>query len=148
LPYNRGKHPYYWSIVEETPAGVSIHFITKKIDDGSIIAQREIKKDITTTGEMLYEKSIYEIIDLFKNVYPEIMMGNIKSFKQKESNSTFHLSKELDLHSEIHLDKKYIAKDLINIIRARSFSGNPSSFFYIDDKKYYVNIKITESQDK
>tara|TARA_E500000331_G_C17185110_1_gene682294 strand:- start:113 stop:859 length:747 start_codon:yes stop_codon:yes gene_type:complete len=145
LPYNRGKHPYYWSIVENTPAGVSIHFITKNIDDGSIIAQREIPIDITTTGEDLYNKSIKEIINLFKEAYPKIISGNIESTGQKDKESTFHLSKELDIHSEIHLDRKYTGREIIDIIRARSFPGSPSSFFHLDDKKYYINIKITES---
>ena len=37
LPHNRGMHPYYWSIVENTPAGVSIHFIDERIDAGRIV---------------------------------------------------------------------------------------------------------------
>ena len=145
LPYNRGKHPYYWSIVENTPAGVSIHFITKKIDDGSIIAQKEIPTDITTTGETLYNRSIEEIINLFKEYYLKILSGNIKTTRQEDRESTFHLSKELDVHSEIHLDRQYSGREIIDIIRARSFSGRPSSFFHLDNKKYYINIKITES---
>ena len=145
LPYNRGKHPYYWSIVEDTPAGVSIHFITEKIDDGSIISQKEIPANITTTGETLYDESIKEVIELFKKSYLKIISGNIKTVKQNNRESTFHLSKELNDHSEIHLDKQYSGREIIDIIRARSFPKRPSSFFYLDNKKYYINIKITEA---
>ena len=56
LPYNRGMHPWYWSIVDETPAGVTIHFIDENIDEGHIIAQKEVLIDPTDTGESLYGK--------------------------------------------------------------------------------------------
>ena len=42
LPYNRGMHPYYWSIVECTPAGVSIHFIDEKVDAGKLLCQKQL----------------------------------------------------------------------------------------------------------
>jgi len=32
LPYNRGANPNVWSIVEDGPAGVSIHYMTADID--------------------------------------------------------------------------------------------------------------------
>ena len=37
LPYNRGSHPNFWSFVENTPKGVSIHEVSNGIDDGDII---------------------------------------------------------------------------------------------------------------
>ena len=145
LPYNRGKHPYYWSIVDNTPAGVTIHFITDKIDDGGILFQRRIKTDITTTATELYSKSIEEIISLFKENYVQMLDGHFKIQKQDEEQSTFHWGKEIKSHSKIKLDQEYKALDLLNIIRARNFPGNPSSFFHLNGKKYYVNIKITEA---
>jgi len=146
LPYNRGKHPYYWSIVENTPAGVSIHYITENIDDGNIICQADIDTDITTTGSDLYNKSIEKIIELFKNNYEKIIRQEITPRKQKVSDGTFHFSKELNKHSEIKLEEHYKAVDLINIIRARNFPNRPSSFFYLNGQKYYVNIEITKCE--
>ena len=37
LPFNRGAHPNFWSFIDNTPAGVSIHKIDKGIDTGEII---------------------------------------------------------------------------------------------------------------
>lgn len=144
LPYNRGKHPYYWSIVENTQAGVSIHFINDKIDEGDLISQKKIETDITTTGESLYENSIQEIINLFKETYPKIMEDNFNTSPVQPEYGTFHLSKELKSHSEIHLENLYTGRTLIDIMRARSFPGRRSSFFYLDGKRYNVNIQITE----
>jgi len=146
LPFNRGMHPYYWSIVENTPAGVSIHFINKNIDEGMLICQKEINKNITMTGEKLYSLAQIEIIKLFKKNYVNIIKGEYNTKEIKNSEGTFHYKKELNLHSKIDLEKKYKAIDLINIVRARSFNGNPSSFFIHEGKKYYINIKITEEK--
>tara|TARA_R110001592_G_scaffold140659_6_gene361716 strand:- start:926 stop:1165 length:240 start_codon:yes stop_codon:yes gene_type:complete len=67
--------------------------------------------------------------------------------KQDYSRSTFHLGKDIDSHSMIDLERDYNALDLINILRARSFPGNPSSYFMYKGKKYYINITITDSNE-
>ncbi len=142
LPYNKGMHPYYWSIIDETQAGVSIHFIDEKIDQGEIICQSKINTDITKTGETLYEEAESEIIKLFKENFNNIITMNY--ITKENTGGNFHLKKDIEGHSEIRLDEEYKAKDLINIIRARTFTGKPSSYFKLDGKKYYLNIKIYE----
>ena len=146
LPYNRGMHPYYWSIVEDTPAGVSIHFINSKIDEGEIIYQRKIEKDITMTGQSLYNEAEREIINLFVENYENIINTDYNLKKQNIEEGTFHLKKELDKHSHIELEKYYKAIDLINIMRGRSFKSGPSSFFYHEGKKYNINISIVPEE--
>tara|TARA_Y100001973_G_C5100056_1_gene282162 strand:+ start:114 stop:866 length:753 start_codon:yes stop_codon:yes gene_type:complete len=144
LPWNRGMHPYYWTIVDNTPAGTTIHFIDKNIDEGEILFQTEIDVSITDTGESLYEKSLNETINLFKKNYNNIIDSNYNLKKVNTKNGSFHLSKHLNPHSEIDLDKKYKALDLINIIRARTFNSGDSSYFYLDGKKYEMRIEIKE----
>lgn len=39
LPYNRGSDPNLWSLVEDSPRGVSLHYIDDKLDRGFIIDQ-------------------------------------------------------------------------------------------------------------
>tara|TARA_R110000824_G_scaffold120991_5_gene276826 strand:- start:811 stop:1566 length:756 start_codon:yes stop_codon:yes gene_type:complete len=147
LPYNRGMHPYYWSVVDDTPAGVSIHFIDSKIDEGDILFQKEIDTPITTTGALLYDEALKTIISLFKDSYMSIKTKSYTRKKQDYSRSTFHLGKDIDSHSMIDLERDYNALDLINILRARSFPGNPSSYFMYKGKKYYINITITDSNE-
>src|SRR3989338_5004694 len=36
LPYNRGADPNFWSFIEDTPKGVTIHYIDEGIDTGDI----------------------------------------------------------------------------------------------------------------
>lgn len=43
LPNNRGKHPYFWALVEEREYGVSIHWVDAGIDTGDVLGQQKIK---------------------------------------------------------------------------------------------------------
>ena len=36
-----GKNPNFWPIIEETPAGVSLHYIDSGIDTGKVISQKK-----------------------------------------------------------------------------------------------------------
>ena len=51
LPYNRGSHPNYWSFADNTPKGVTIHEIDRKIDMGYVVFRKKIffkkKKNLT-----------------------------------------------------------------------------------------------------
>tara|TARA_R100001594_G_C4052941_1_gene265344 strand:+ start:4206 stop:4946 length:741 start_codon:yes stop_codon:yes gene_type:complete len=144
IPWNRGMHPYYWSIVDGSVAGTTIHFIDENIDEGEILFQKKIDVSITDTGESLYEKNINETISLFKENYLNILNSNYELKKVDNSKGSFHLSKDIEKHSKIDLNKKYKAIDLINIMRARSFKNGDSSHFTHNGKKYKINVDINE----
>ena len=42
LPWNRGADPNFWSFIEHTPKGVTIHQIEAGIDTGAILVQKEV----------------------------------------------------------------------------------------------------------
>ena len=48
------------------------------------------------------------------------------------------------LESEINLKKSYKAKDLFNLLRARTFIGKPSCWFLFKKSKYEIRIKINK----
>ncbi len=146
LPYNRGKHPYYWSIVEGTPFGVTLHFIDAGVDTGRILWQRRLNVAITDTGESLYAKAVQEIINLFKESYPQIVAGKLRARRQSAQGATFHRAAEIEQHSRIDLDRRYKARDLLNIIRGRTFRGGESAYFFERGKKYWVRVEIEEAR--
>lgn len=95
LPYNRGTYPNFWSCVENTPAGVTIHEIDEGVDTGDIIFQERVylvKKGATfiSTYQMLKEK----IETLFKIHHEALLKKTYKSFKQKGL-GTYHSKKDL-----------------------------------------------------
>tara|TARA_R110000824_G_scaffold380118_1_gene572374 strand:+ start:115 stop:879 length:765 start_codon:yes stop_codon:yes gene_type:complete len=146
LPYNRGKHPYYWSVIDGTPAGSTLHFIDENIDEGYNLFQERYEVDITETGDKIYEKSLKHMEMLFKKSYNNIVMSNYVPKKQNLEIGQFHLAKDIEQHSKIDLEAKYKGLDLINIIRARTFKNNKSAYFLHNNKKYFVRIEIEEDK--
>ena len=56
LPWNRGADPNFWSILEDTPKGVTIHIMNEHIDAGDILCRREIFFEDNDTLRTSYEK--------------------------------------------------------------------------------------------
>ena len=100
LPWNRGADPNLWSFLEDTPKGVSIHFIDHGIDTGDIIIQKEINflKDSETLSTT-YNRLQNEMVTLFQEEWPAIRDGCCKRHRQFPGGS-FHKSsdKERYLH--------------------------------------------------
>lgn len=142
LPNNRGKHYNFWAIVEELPFGVSIHMVEKNIDSGPIISQKKIDYTWVDDGESLYKKAQNEMIKLFKKFYSDFREGNFKLRNQDLSKGSFHNSSELINASKIELDKKYFGREILNILRAKTFKGYQGSWFEDNGEKYEIKIKI------
>ena len=144
LPYNRGKNYNFWSIVEEVPFGVTIHKVEKGIDNGDILFQEKIEYDWEDTGETLYHKAQSAITKLFCKHYHEIRKGSIKLNPQPKGLGSFHTSSELSSASKILLNKNYIARDLLNLLRAKTFEGYPGCWFEDSGDRYEITVKISK----
>ena len=142
LPFNRGKHYNFWALVEEAPFGVTLHFVDHGIDSGDIVAQLPIPCDWEDTGETLYLKAGKAMVDLFKSAYPEIRNGSYKRIPQDQSSGSLHYSKEIDVASFIELDKTYTARELLNLLRARTFPSYPACRFEDDGRIYEIRVDI------
>lgn len=143
LPFNRGKHYNFWALVEQAPFGVSLHFAEDGIDNGNIVAQATIPYGWEDNGAALYKKAKYEIVNLFKETYPTIRTLNIPQQKQDLDRGSFHLADEIERASLINLDDSYRARDLLNLLRARTFVGYPACWFNDGINEYEVRVEIT-----
>lgn len=103
LPWNKGADPNLWSFLEDTPKGVTIHYIDAGVDTGDIIAQRDITYSLNDTLRTTYDRLSREIESLFKSVWPEIKAGNIRG-KPQSPGGTFHRLKDKE-------DFKYLLTD-------------------------------------
>ncbi len=147
LPHNRGKHYNFWAIVEEAPFGVSLHFIEKSIDSGDIAFQSRISTSWEDTGETLYRKAQSAILQLFKESFPAIKQGDIPRQPQDLQQGSSHWGTELEPASEIILDKEYTGRQLLNLLRARTFSPHPGCRFTVRGETYEVRVQITNITD-
>lgn len=105
LPWNRGADPNFWSFVEDTPKGVTIHYLDEGVDTGDIIAQQEIEFDSDReTLATSYEKLQATMQDLFKRNWLNIKNGNCQRQKQIGNGST-HKVKDKEGLSHLLTDR-------------------------------------------
>jgi methionyl-tRNA formyltransferase len=142
LPFNRAKNPNVWPIIDNSPAGVSIHFINNKIDDGEIVFQKKVNLEPIDTAKTLFKKLNVEMISLFKKNWINIKNRNYKKIKNFRQLGSFHLSSEFNKLDKINLNKKIYPLDLINHLRAKMFKPYPSAYFKKNNKKVFIEIKL------
>lgn len=147
LPYNRGSYPNVWSIVDGTPAGATLHFIDTGVDTGDIVAQREITVEAVDTGGSLYEKLEIACIELFRNNWTAFKNGELKRLPQIPGAGTHYRINDVTLLDEIDLEREYKARDLINILRARSFPPYRGAYLRDGERKIYLELKLREEKD-
>jgi methionyl-tRNA formyltransferase len=103
LPYNRGCYPNVWSFIEDTPKGVTIHYIDEGIDTGDIIIRKEVfidedKETLKSSYEILHR----EIQALFKENWNKIKNSEINTITQVGGCTT----REKVLNSSLLLKKR------------------------------------------
>jgi methionyl-tRNA formyltransferase len=146
LPYNKGKHYNFWALVEQAPFGVTLHFVDGGIDSGDIVAQAIIPYDWEDNGASLYRKAQVAMVSLFKEAYTKLRILDILPKKQDSLKGSFHKAYELEQASLIELDQYYKARDLLNLLRARTFPGYPACWFNDADAVYEIRIEIKRKQ--
>lgn len=96
LPWNKGVNPNYWSFVENTVKGVTIHKIVPEIDGGAILYRRELKFDASKeTFASTYQKLNEEIVKLFVENWDEIKAQAYVEIPQV-LNGTYHSKKDFE----------------------------------------------------
>ncbi|MFH1422052.1 MAG: formyltransferase family protein [Planctomycetota bacterium] len=146
LPYNRGSFPNVWSIIDGTPAGVTLHYVDAGVDTGPIIAQRDVSVEPIDTGLSLYRKLERKAFYLFRDMWPRIKEGKTQRTAQLSSEGTYHRAQDVKKIDEIDLQKMYKAKNLLDILRARTFPPYPGVYFCINGKKVYLNLQLTYAE--
>jgi methionyl-tRNA formyltransferase len=147
LPYNRGSYPNIWSIIDRTPAGVTLHYIDAGVDTGDIVAQREVAVEAVDTGETLYRKLERACVEVFKEAWPAIRMGRSSRQEQPSREGSEHRMGDMWAIDEIDLDREYTARDLINILRARTFPPHSGAYFIDKGDKIYMELKLFYAEE-
>lgn len=147
LPHNRGAFPNVWSIVNRTPAGVTLHYVDQGIDTGDLVAQKEVEVRITDTGASLYRRLEQEGLRLFQENWPAIRAGKCSRTPQPYAAGSCHRVRDVEQIDEIDLQKSYRAGDLLNIIRARTFPPYPGAHFVHEGRKIYLHLELKDESE-
>ena len=142
LPFNRGAYPNVWSIVEGTPAGVTLHYLAESIDTGDIIAQQPVPIEPVDTGESLYRRLERTAVELFDETWARLRAGQAPRIPQNPAAGCSHRARDVGHIDEIELDRAYRARELIDLLRARTFPPHPGAYFRHDGRKVYLRLQL------
>lgn len=105
LPWNRGADPNIWSIIDDTPRGVTLHYIDSQLDHGDIIAQTLLSPPLRQGVESVeYENNVptlsstYDDLDkaakqLFKDAFQYYSFWN-RMRKSTSQGGFYHRASE------------------------------------------------------
>jgi methionyl-tRNA formyltransferase len=147
LPYNRGANPNVWSIVDGTPAGVTIHYINDGIDTGDTLSQREVPVAAVDTGATLYHKLEEAALALFQETWPKLSAGTLKACPQAKGCGSVHRLRDLERLDELDLERTYTGREIINILRARTFPPYQGAFFRDRGRKVFIQVSLSYEDD-
>lgn len=142
LPYNRGANPNVWSIVEGTPAGVTLHYMDSGIDTGPIIDRQKVNDCFAYNGKDLYNCLEDAQVAQFKKTWPDILAGNHSTSEQNERKGTYHEIDEFDNLCELDPDEEMTVKEMLDQLRALTFPPYNNAKIDIDGTTYYVEVDI------
>jgi methionyl-tRNA formyltransferase len=144
LPYNRGANPNVWSIIEGTPAGVTLHYMDAGIDTGDIIARRKVETDFSDSGKDLYDRLEDTQVELFQDVWPDIISDSISVTEQDEDAGTYHRTSEFEDLCKLDPDEEIRVKEFLDRLRALTFPPYDNAEIEIGGETYYVEVDITK----
>ena len=132
LPKYRGGAPIQRSIINgDKKTGISIIYMTKKMDAGDILYAKEIDIDINDTNATLFEKLSNVARDSLLEFLPSFFKGEFSRIPQNELEATFayNLTKQ-DEYINFNDD---VLKAYNHI---RGLLDNPGAYSIMNDKKY------------
>ena len=112
------------------------------IDIGDIIDREEIRPEPIDTGKTLYHKLEQCAVELFKKNWPLIRCGQSPRIPQNRNEGTYHRVRDTEGVDEIDLNRTYTGRELVNIIRARTFPPYPGAYFWHNGRKIYLRLEL------
>lgn len=152
LPWNRGCHPNLWSIIDNTPKGVSIHLIDCGLDTGDILYQEEINISNTETLAGIYQRLQHTIQALFISHWSEIANLTFQRFAQQTGGSYNNCKRSQDIINKLNItwdmtventQKRLDANIIWDIEQIRSKNNT----YWMDLVRLAFSAKPTEARE-
>jgi methionyl-tRNA formyltransferase len=148
LPHNRGWHTPSWAILEDSPAGATLHFMDSGVDTGDIIHQKQLRASPGDTANTLYSRIKELEFEVFIEAWPQIESGTYKRQAQNPLQGSSHKRSDMlkpDIQ-RIDLEEQVQAGILLKRLRALTTNKIEESGYYeVDGKRYYVQLAIHEA---
>lgn len=100
LPWGRGYCPVFWALVEQTPAGATLHVVDEAVDKGFIIDQGRVANTDNDTGASLYSRVQAAEKRLLIRHWDEIAAGKTLPSWKAFARGTSHSKRDFELTRE------------------------------------------------
>lgn len=130
----RGAYPNIRAIENgDREYRVTLHMIDSGIDSGPVLGQKSFPLEPTDCGKRLYEKMTQAGVELFEELYPDLVSGEAlkRVYPQEESEASLYYRK--DFRREIK-----VPEEVRNQVLARTFPPFPPPYFMVGDRKFII----------
>ena len=146
LPYGRGAHPNAWAILNDHPAGVTLHLIDSGVDTGPILAQQEVSVDDADTAKTLYEKLQAQARVLIREAVPAWLAGTLLPYPQPDWSCPNHKVADLG-NLVLDPERQYTGREVVDLIRACTFPPYDGIRYEINGRILRLRLDIEEEID-
>jgi methionyl-tRNA formyltransferase len=96
------------------------------------------------TGQTLYRKLEAAAFDLFSRTWPDVSRGDISCRQQPTDIGTSHRTRDVERIDCIDLDRCYTGRELIDILRARTFPPYRGAYFMEGGRRIYLQLSLEQ----
>lgn len=149
LPYNRGWHTPSWAILDQTPAGATLHHMTEALDAGDIVGQRPVEVRPDDTADSLYQRLLATELALFEEHWPTLAAGSTPRTPQPSGVGTAHAKADLAAHQVLDLESIRPVGDVLRTLRALTTNRlDEAAYFEVDGARFHVQVTITKAPEE
>lgn len=150
LPFNRGWHTPSWTILDQTPAGATLHFMDEGLDTGDVVASCEVDVSPGDTADSLYQRLLSAELAVFRRAWPELAAGHYQRRRQDPAAGSRHVRSDLlePAVQRLDLDAKERVESLLRRLRALTTNDiSEAAYFEANGRKFRVQVRIMEEED-
>lgn len=146
-PYNRGWFPQVFSIINKKPVGATVHLMDREMDHGDILYQKKLELLSHDTSKDIYNRILEAEMELIEEHLDDILDKKYTPFPM-ENEGNLNLKKDFDRLCELDLDEKATYGEVIDRLRALTFSPYDNAYFFDNDgNKIYVGITLKKEEN-
>jgi methionyl-tRNA formyltransferase len=147
LPYNRGANANVWPIIEGSPAGVTVHYMTAEVDAGPVIDRREVPVYSDDDARDVYERQENAQFKQFTDLWPSIRDDDVSTVDVDYGKGEYHYKQDFVDLWELDPEAERPVSEVIDHLRALTFPPYKNAFFLRDGERYYIEVSVTHEDD-
>jgi methionyl-tRNA formyltransferase len=135
LPKYRGRVPINWAIIHgENETGATLHVMTKKPDQGDIVAQKAVPIHIDDTAKDVFDRVTEAAIKALDDVLPKLIKGKAPHHKQKLSEGSYFSGRKAE---DGQINWAASSLTIHNLVRAVA-PPYPGAFTFVNGQKLTI----------